>query len=240
MFPDALFLDIKGVLKGTEKMPEPFTLEKPEVPEQVGDNAPGQLAWAHYQALTQTYGMNLKEYNASKKEFLDKQQKAMGILNMTLIIGIWEQVQYKTAADAWTWLHTQYATCQFIKVLEDFKFLTSFKLDLSDPNPQLADFIAYYLHLPTETPTVGEGQSAKDPIPAISKPMACLMLLSSLPLTKNPMHQESIYQHLIEQYMTSNPIYTMKLNDLAEGIHSAWAAHFGHITEHDKPHKGET
>ena len=86
-----------------------------------------------------------ERYTKALEKYNKRHGEALGVLNQSLDSGIWEQVKEMTPAQAWTWLRTTYATQQFVEVFEDFKILTSFKIDLSDPNIQIAKF-RYPLH----------------------------------------------------------------------------------------------
>jgi hypothetical protein len=142
-------------------------------------------------------------------------------------------------AAAWSWLCTNYATQQFVEVLEDLKILTSFKIDLSDPNPQLAKYCFHYTHIPIipEVPVSTTNTVIVPATPFISQSMASLILLSTLPLSSDP-SQDSVYQCTLEDYTTSFAVPNMTLDNLMDTIHTTWASCFGHLTEVQKPKRG--
>ena len=102
----------------------------------------------------QTYGTRYtiwqSKHAAWKKQddnYAADNSKAKGIFSLGLDIGIWDQVKEMTAKEIWDWLKTQYGKEAFIKVLEDFRYIRDLKIDLSDPNPQLANFMHHYQQL---------------------------------------------------------------------------------------------
>jgi hypothetical protein len=105
----------------------------------------------------------------SKKKYDDQNIKTLGVLHICLSTGIWDQVKKKSAAKTWAWLCAQYSVQQFVKILEDFKSLINFKLDLSDPDPQIADFQSYYSRLSKN-------------VPIINQSIACFILILALSL----------------------------------------------------------
>jgi len=108
--------------------------------------------------------------------------------------------------------------------MDHFQFIKHQRINLSDPNPQLTLFIHHYQALP-------EG--------FVSNGMACLILLSNLPLSANP-GQESIYQHYIENTFKDWTIDQLFLADVVQAIHDVWAAHFGGFHNSQQPCKGTT
>jgi hypothetical protein len=176
---------IMNILDGTFAAPSPPTLSMPDAPTSTEETPATATAWARYGVLIGQYNLQMDKYSKAKKEYDDQNMKAQGVLHVCLSTGIWDQVKKKSAAETWAWLHAQYSVRQFVEVLEDFKSLINFKLDLSDPNPQLADFQSYYSRLPEEKPAVPEGQPDPAPVPIISQSMACLILISALPLSSD-------------------------------------------------------
>jgi len=78
----------------------------------------------------------------------------------------------RNAAEVWDWLKTTFATLQFIEVLNDFEFLKTFKLDLSNPIPQITKYRFHFSCLPmkrTPAPTTTT-QPAGAPAPTTSTP----------------------------------------------------------------------
>jgi hypothetical protein len=126
-----------------------------------------------------------------------------------------------TSAQAWAWLCTTYATQQFVEVLEDFKILTSFKINLSDTNPQLAKFCFHYTRIPiaSAVPASTTVPVAIPPTPFVSESMAALILLSALPLSSDPT-QDSVYQRMMEDYTATFTVPNMNLDTLTNSIHN--------------------
>jgi len=150
----------------------------------------------------------------------------------------------RTATEIWDWLRTTFATLQFIEVLDDFEVLKTFKLDLSDPTPQIAKYCSHYSCLPMKrtplVPTPATGAAAPPPPTSesiVSQSMAALILISSLPLNADPA-QQSIYQSMVQEYTAAHPVEDMDLDSLSDSIHNTWAACFGNLPDSQKPHKG--
>ena len=156
--------------------------------------------------------------------FNNANSQAMGIFNQALDIGIWDQVKVKTAKETWDWLKEKYAKSSHLKIMEHFQFLKDQKIDLSNPNPQLAAFMHHYQALPDTL---------------VSFVMASLILLSNLPPTTNP-GQESVYQGLLESSFRETSAASLKLKEVMTEICDIWAAHFGGFPSHIQPHKGAT
>ncbi|KIJ98666.1 hypothetical protein K443DRAFT_9012, partial [Laccaria amethystina LaAM-08-1] len=156
--------------------------------------------WTQYQVRMTNYNHLLAEYNRKVSTWNDANSQAMGIFSRALQIGIWDQI------------------------LEHFRYIKDQKIDLSDPNPQLATFMHHYQALPSRI---------------ISAPMAAVILLSNLPLTTNP-GQESVYQRLLESTLKDEVITTLSLADLMQSIHDVWAARFGGIHPNQQPRRGTT
>ena len=153
-----MMANLIGILDGTFVAPSPITETKLDLPTSTGDAPATATEWSRYGVLIGQYNLQMDKYSKAKKEFDDQDLKAKGVLNMCLTPSIWDQIKKKSAAEAWTWLRTQYSVRQFVETLEDFKFLITFKLDLSDPNPQLTEFQSHYSRLPEEKPEAIEGQ----------------------------------------------------------------------------------
>jgi hypothetical protein len=131
--------------------------------------------------------------------------KAKGSLRQSLQLGIWEQVKDMTAADIWTWLHTNFARQQFVEILEDFRILTAFKIDLSDPNPQTNKFCYHYTRISHYTPAITQANPNPQPVQQVTESIATLILLSALLLSPDPT-QDSIYQRMMESYTEQHPV----------------------------------
>jgi hypothetical protein len=180
--------------------------------------------WTQYQVRMTNYNHLLAEYNQKVSTWNDANSQAMGIFSRALQIGIWDQVKEKNSNETWDWLKDKYAKHSFMEILEHFRYIKDQKIDLSDPNPQLATFMHHYQALPSRI---------------ISAPMAAVILLSNLPLTTNP-GQESVYQRLLESTLKDEVITTLSLADLMQSIHDVWAARFGGIHPNQQPRRGTT
>ena len=128
----------------------------------------------------------------------------------------------KTAKETWDWLKNKYAKSSHLEIMEHFWFLKDQKINLSDPNPQLAAFMHHYQALPADM---------------ISSAMASLILLSNLPLTTNP-GVESVYQRLLESTFKAETAAALKLEDIIQQIRDVWAARFGGFPSNQQPRKG--
>jgi len=236
--PHAMMLDIVKVLQGHLVAPAPFTATKPVLPTPAADGTPPSTdKLIYFNTCLADWVADHDWTTKQQKEHDEKNTHAMGTLNHCLSFGIYEQIKSKNAADTWKWIHTTYATLQFIEIIEDFKFLMTFCLDLSDPTPQINKFRFHHSHLPTKTiissvPTGSTGP-APDPVVTsqVSSSMAALILITALPLNVDPT-QQSIYQTMVEAYHKAHPdIDNMDLDSLTEAIHTTWAACFRNIPE---------
>ena len=158
--------------------------------------------WTQYNVQIQAYNHLLDSYNRRLSTWKDNNSQAMGILNRALDIGIWDQIKEKTTAKSWTWLKSKYAKHSHLELMEHFCFIKDQKIDLSNPNPQLAALMHHYQAIPAKM---------------ISSSMACIILLSNLPMTTNP-GQESVYQHLLEASFKEDTIASLTLEPLMESI----------------------
>jgi hypothetical protein len=240
MIPLLGIVDLKDILEGTLIAPATAILE-PTIPTRTPATgtaaavAPTSQDWSLYNAQLGQFD----RYSKALEKYSKQHGEALGVLNQSLDNGIWEQVKDMTPAQAWAWLCTTYATQQFVEVLEDFKILTSFKIDLSNPNPQLAKFRFHYTQIPI-SPAVPASTTVPVAIPAtpfISPSMAALILLSALPLSSDPT-QDSVYQRMMEDYTASYTVPNMNLDTLTNAICNTWASRFGHLSESQKPRKG--
>jgi len=98
------------------------------------------------------------------------------------------------------------------------------RFDLSDPNPQLATFMHHFQALPDKF---------------VSPAMACLILLSNLPLTTNP-GQESVYQRMLENTFTGWTPESLTPDEVCTQIRDVWGARFGGFHPSQQPCKGAT
>ena len=183
-----------------------------------------QAQWTQYNVRINNYTHLITEYNRKVSNWNDANSQAMGIFNRALDIGIWDQVKDKTAKTTWDWLKDKYAKHSHLEIMEHFRFIKDQKIDLSDPNPQLASFMHHYQAIPARM---------------ISGPMAALILLSNLPLTTNP-GQESVYQRLLETNFREETVATLSLPDIMTSICDVWAARFGGFPSNQQPRKGTT
>ncbi|KIJ93333.1 hypothetical protein K443DRAFT_12947, partial [Laccaria amethystina LaAM-08-1] len=164
--------------------------------------------WTQYQVRMTNYNHLLAEYNRKVSNWKDANSQAMGIFSRALQIGIWDQVKEKNSKETWDWLKDKYVKHSFMEILEHFRYIKDQKIDLSDPNPQLATFMHHYQALPPRM---------------ISVLMAAVILLSNLPLTTNP-GQESVYQRLLESTLKDDVVTTLSLADLMQSIRDVWAS----------------
>ena len=146
--------------------------------------------WTAYGAKINRYATLLAEWRHVKNKYSENNETTHGIFSSSLDIGIWEQVKEKSAKEIWDWLKTKYGKEAFVEVLDDFRYLRDLKIDLSDPNPQLANFMHHYQRLPME------GTPKKR---IVSESMACLILLSNLPLATGNVGSTSLYQRMLEE-----------------------------------------
>jgi len=183
-----------------------------------------QAMWMQYQVEMMGYSHLVGEYNRKLSSWTDANSQVMGILNRALDIGIWDQIKEKTAKESWEWLKTKYTKQSHLKVLEHFRFMKDQKFDLSDPNPQIATFMHHFQALPDKF---------------VSPAMACLILLSNLPLTTNP-GQESVYQHMLETIFAGWTPESLTPDEVCTQIRDIWGARFGGFHPSQQPHKGTT
>jgi len=104
--------------------------------------------WSQYNIHMSSYHHLATEHNWKIANWNDANSKAMGILNQALDIGIWDQIKDKTARRSWDWLKEKYAKQSHLELMEHFHFIKDQKIDLSDPNPQLAVFMHHYQAIP--------------------------------------------------------------------------------------------
>jgi len=183
-----------------------------------------QALWTQYQVEMMGYSHLIGEYNRKLSNWTDANSQAMGILNRALDIGIWDQIKDKTAKESWEWLKTKYAKQSHLEVLEHFRFMKDQKFDLSDPNPQIATFMHHFQALPDKF---------------VSPAMACLILLSNLPLTTNP-GQESVYQRMLETIFAGWTPESLTPDEVTTQIRDVWGACFGGFHPSQQPHRAAT
>jgi len=100
--------------------------------------------WTIWTAKFTCYQTKLDAHKKALSHWNDMNMTTMGIFNMCLDIRIWDQIKDKTALETWVWLKEKYGKEAFVEVLEDFRYIRNLRFDLSDPNPQLANFIHHY------------------------------------------------------------------------------------------------
>jgi len=170
------------------------------------------------------YNTQLADFNHKLSAWTDGNSQAMGIFNQALDIGIWDQVKDKTTALTWEWLGDHYAKSSIMELLEHFQYIKDYWFDLSDPNPQLAQWMHHYRSIPKHM---------------ISGCLAAIILISNLPTT-NSVGQESIYQHLVETMFKDETATTFDLTKTVDSVHDVWAACFGSLPPSQQPCKGTT
>ena len=180
--------------------------------------------WLQYNIRMSSYHHLVTKHNRKIANWNDANSQAMRILNRALEIGIWDQIKDKTARRSWDWLKEKYAKQSHLELMEHFHFIKDQKIDLSDPNPQLALFMHHY-------------QAILDAM--ISLQMAAIILLSNLLLTTNP-GQESVYQRLLESNFREETIASMDLTGIIQQIRHVWAACFGGFHHSQQHRKGAT
>jgi len=129
-----------------------------------------------------------------------------------------------TATATWTWLGDHYAKSSITELLEHFRYIKDYRFDLSNPSPQLAQWMHHYQSIPTCM---------------ISASLASIILISNLPTT-NSVGQESIYQHLVETMFKDETATSFDLAKTIDSVHDVWAARFGSLPPSQQPHKGTT
>jgi len=111
-----------------------------------------------------------------------------------------------------------------MELLEHFWYIKDYRFDLSNPSPQLAQWMHHYGSIHTHM---------------ISGSLATIILISNLPTT-NSVGQESIYQHLVETMFKDKTATTFDLTKTIDSVHNVLAACFGGLPPSQQPHKGTT
>jgi len=180
--------------------------------------------WTQFNVQMNYYNAQLADFNRKMSTWTNGNSQAMGIFNRALDIGIWDQVKDMTAAATWTWLGEYYAKSSITELLEHFWYIKDYRFDLSDPSPQLAQWMHHYGSIPARM---------------ISASLASIILISNLPTT-NSVGQESIYQRLVETMFKDETATSFDLTKTVDLVHDVWAAHFGSLPPSQQPHKGTT
>jgi len=180
--------------------------------------------WTQFNIQMNYYNTQLADYNRKLSAWTDGNSQSMGIFNCALDIGIWDQVKDMTAATTWTWLGDHYAKSSIMELLEHFWYIKDYHFDLSDPSPQLTQWMHHYGSIPTRM---------------ISASLALIILISNLPMT-NSVGQESIYQHLVETMFKDESATTFDLTKTVDSVRDVWAACFGGLHPSQQPRKGTT
>jgi len=147
--------------------------------------------WTQFNVQMNYYNTQIADFNCKQSTWTDGNSQAMGIFNRALDIGIWDQVKDMTAAATWTWLGDHYTKSSITELLEHFRYIKDYRFNLSDPSPQLAQWMHHYQSIPTHM---------------ISASLASIILISNLPTT-NSVRQESIYQRLVETMFKDETFY---------------------------------
>jgi hypothetical protein len=228
-------VDLLDILNGT--LTAPTAVVEPVLPAMVPGANGGPATYPDAQAMG-FYSAQVKQFERYEKmneKYLKRRGEAKGVLSRALTPAIADQVKNMEPADAWTWLRTTYAAEQFVEILEDFKILTNFRIDLSDPKPQLAKFLFHYSRIPfTAEIQAGPNQDHIPATPYVSQSMATLILLLALPLSSDPA-QDSVYQRMMEEYTSTHIVPIMTLDSLSESIRNTWASCFRHLKDNQKP-----
>jgi len=180
--------------------------------------------WTQFNVQMNYYNTQLADFNRKLSAWTDGNSQAMGIFNRALDIGIWDQVKDKTAAATWTWLCVHYTKSSITELLEHFWYIKDYQFDLSDPSPQLAQWMHHYGSIPAHM---------------ISASLASIILISNLPTT-NSVGQESIYQRLVETMFKDETATSFDLAKTVDSVHNIWAACFGGLPPSQQPRKGTT
>jgi len=175
--------------------------------------------WTQFNVQMNYYNTQLADYNRKLSAWTNRNSQAMGIFNQALDIGIWDQVKDMTAAATWTWLGDHYAKSSITELLEHFRYIKDYRFNLSDPSPQLAQWMHHYQSIPTRM---------------ISSSLAAIILISNLPTT-NSVGQESIYQRLVETMFKDETATTFDLAKTVDSVRDVWAARFGSLPPSQLP-----
>ena len=151
--------------------------------------------WTQFIVQMNYYNTQLAGYNHRLSAWKDGNSQAMGIFNQALEIGIWDQVKEKTTAETWKWLNNHYTKSSIMELLEQFRYIKDYRFDLSDPSPQLTQWMHHYRSIPECM---------------ISSSLAAIILISTLPMTNN-VGQESIYQCLVDSMFKDETATTFDL-----------------------------
>ena len=180
--------------------------------------------WTQFNVQMNYYNTQVVDYNCKLSAWTNGNSQGMGIFNRALDIGIWDQVKDMTAATTWTWLGNHYTKSSIMELLEHFRYIKDYRFDLSEPSPQLAQWMHHYGSIPTHM---------------ISASLASIILISNLPMTNN-VGQESVYQRLVETMFKDESVTTFNLAKTVDSVHNVWAACFGSLPPSQQPHKGTT
>jgi len=222
---------VYDVVKGEVTKPDDtMHLRMPSTPasltEQMTNTEAEKLAcfWTQFNVQMNYYNTQLADYNCRLSAWKDGNSQAMGIFNQALDVGIWDQVKEKTTAETWTLLGDHYAKSSITELLEHFWYIKDYWFNLSNPSPQLTQWMHHYGSIPACM---------------ISSSLAAIILISNLPTT-NSVEQESIYQHLVETMFKDKTATIFDLAKTVDLVCNVWAAHFGGLPTSQQPHKGTT
>jgi len=180
--------------------------------------------WTQFNVQMNYYNTQLADYNRKMSAWTDGNSQSMGIFNRALDVGIWDQVKDMTAAATWTWLGERYAKSSVTELLEHFRYIKDYRFDLSNPSPQLAQWMHHYGSIPARM---------------ISASLASIILISNLPMTNN-VRQESVYQRLVETMFKDETVTTFDLAKTVDLVCDVWATCFGGLPPSQQPRKGTT
>jgi len=180
--------------------------------------------WTQFNVQMNYYNTQLVDFNRKMSAWTNGNSQAMGIFNRALDIGIWDQVKDMTTTATWTWLGDHYAKSSIMELLEHFWYIKDYRFDLSNPSPQLAQWMHHYQSIPAHM---------------ISSSLATIILISNLPTT-NSVGQESIYQRLVETMFKDETATTFDLAKTVDSVCDVWAACFGGLPPSQQPRKGTT
>ena len=222
---------VYDVVKGETTKPDETKCPKmpatpPLINEQMSsvDAEKAACYWTQFNTQMNYYNTQLAGFNRKLSTWTNGNSQAMGIFNWALEIGIWDQVKEKTTAETWKWLGDHYAKSSITELLEHFQYIKDHRFNLSDPSPQLAQWMHHYQSIPE---------------PMISGSLATIILISNLPTTNN-VGQESIYQCLVESMFKDETATTFNLTKTTELVCDVWAACFGGLPLSQQPCKGTT
>ncbi|KAF9555183.1 hypothetical protein CPC08DRAFT_726592 [Agrocybe pediades] len=220
---------VQSIIDGTFGMPiEPPAAQNPE-PTMPADA--DTRSWKVYDVQLKKWQKKYEDYHRDAKEWSDRNSMAKGIIMSAVIPSIWESIAEKMARAGWADLKARFDKPQFNELLDLYRRLHGFKFDLSDPTPQLANFMAIF------------GKIEKIKAGLLHKSMVGLLLLSRLPLNTAVNQPESIYQPVVNYFNDDSKFSASALQDLDDiqnRVRTAWMNRFGTLNKQQRPKKGTT